>query len=363
MRNRIRRLFALLSAACLLLLSACTAAGGSGYSVVSSDLATGGDGQGAGEEGTVFPLAAGEIVVALSPSRAADVTEEELSALETALIASAASRDIVISGITWRTAVPEKELKEQLADGTIDAALLPEERYRQSEENLFPVALSSANGIRIDPEDSATWYKGNGHAGQADDAALTAHTLILAGPSETGRALAEKVLGGQSLTAEELEEACWCVLEEDSVFGYVLPDGWLNEEYGLHVELLPDLIRADSYLQAFQLLASEKADIIAVPCDLRTEFAERWKSSKYHEDMGRDKSVYEETTVIGVTKGRRFDAVAVSKKGVFGTAAEREPEALREALLTVLRELAATDEGRGLMERAGHTGYAAPEEE
>ena len=361
MRNRIRRLFVLLSAACFLLLSACTSAGGNGYSVVTSDLSTGGDG--AGENGAVFPLATGEIVVALSPSRAVGVTEEELSALEALLIAFAASRDIVISGITWRTAVPEKELKEQLADGTIDAVLLPEERYRQTEENLFPVALSTANGIRIDPADSATWNKGKGHAGQADNAAVTAHTLILAGPSEAGRALAEKVLDGQALTAGELEEAGWCVLAEDSVFGYVMADEWLNENYGLRLELLPELTRADSYLQSFQLLAEEKADIIAVPCDLRMEFAQRWESSTYYEDMARDGSVYEETTVIGVTKGRRFDAVAVSKKGVFGTAAEREPEALRDALLQVLQDLAASEEGRALMERAGHSGYVLPETE
>ncbi|MBR5970728.1 MAG: PhnD/SsuA/transferrin family substrate-binding protein [Lachnospiraceae bacterium] len=362
MRNKSGRAIAALTAACLLLLCAC-GGGGTSSGGTSAGATTQGDTAQTLPDGSeaVFPLQAEEITVALSPGQAAAVTEEELSALSSLLISEAAAQDILISDIRWQTELSEKELKAGLAEGSIDAALLPEERYRQYEADLFAAAFSVAKGIRIDPADAATWNKGNGHAGQADETALTAHGLILAGPSETGRALAKKVLEGQALTAKELEDAVWCVTDEGSVFGYALPDEWLNEGFGLRVELLPQLKTAESYLQSFQLLAAEEADIITVPCDLRMDFAERWKSSRYPEDMAREGSVYEETTVIGVTKGRYFDAVVVSKKGVFGDAADKEPEQFSEAVLRVLQKLPEAEAASALMDRAGHTGYVPAE--
>ncbi|MBR0093024.1 MAG: PhnD/SsuA/transferrin family substrate-binding protein [Lachnospiraceae bacterium] len=299
-----------------------------------------------------------ELRVALVSGNGAVPEEEAWQLLEQRLIEACAGQEIGVSSVRFETGLSNAELVTALSEGSIDIALVPDTVAAQCEDRVLAVAHTTEEGIRIDPADPATWNPAGTHAGEEDRAAVQRHALILAGPSEKGRELADLVLRGQTIALADLEDAVWYVQDGTSDAGFRQPDAWFREQYGQGLELLPELEQAESYLEAFQMLAEEKADVITIPCDLRRTFAERWQSTQYAEDMARERPIFEETTVIGVTNGWYRDTVVLSREGCFAGALSEDPARCGDAVEQILTQLSEDDAVLALMEDAGITGFA-----
>ena len=80
--------------------------------------------------------------------------------------------------------------------------------------------------------------------------------------------------------------------------------------------------------------------------DARRDFENQWTS-----DFGRDKSVWDETNVIGVTQGIYNDTISVSKNDPIMT------DDFKAALQKAFKDIAQTVEGKEVIEIYTHEGY------
>src|SRR5690606_21387725 len=92
--------------------------------------------------------------------------------------------------------------------------------------------------------------------------AIGYRALIIAGPSEKGKELAEKVNNGEELTWEDVNSATWNVMSSSSPAGYIYPALWLQENFGKTITDLEQVVQVDSYGSAFARLAAGQTDIL-----------------------------------------------------------------------------------------------------
>ena len=85
--------------------------------------------------------------------------------------------------------------------------------------------------INKDSENPADWNDGTIEE-NTDDMSTYYRCIILAGPTDKGRELQEKVNNGEELTWDDLNSATWSVLSPTSASGYIYPCLWLQENYG-----------------------------------------------------------------------------------------------------------------------------------
>ena len=135
---------------------------------------------------------------------------------------------------------------------------------------------------------------------------------------------------------------------------------WLMENYdGKKLSDLTNVMPIDSgYGTAFSYAAAESLDVIVCYADGRNDYEASWMLPVDEQDetgkqgLGREKSIWEEMNVIGVTDGIYNDTVAVSKASPFYT-----PELL-EALQNCFINIINTEEGQAIFSVYSHTGYA-----
>ena len=102
--------------------------------------------------------------------------------------------------------------------------------------------------------------------------------LIIAGPSEKGKAIAEKVNNGEELTFEDVDGANWNVMSSSSPAGYIYPALWLQENFDKTITDLAKVVQADSYGSAFARLAAGQTDFLVTYADARRDNEEAWTS-------------------------------------------------------------------------------------
>lgn len=234
---------------------------------------------------------------------------------------------------------------EALSAGSADVGFISGGTYvlYSDECDVLLSALRSAYGK--DSENPADWN--DGIPGEyTGEMATYYRSIILAGPSEKGQALAAKINAGEELTWEELSGATWVVMSASSASGYIYPALWLNERYGKTISDLPNVIQVDSYATSMARLASEQADIAVGFAHLQYKYAGQWTG-----DFGRTASVWEETNVLGVTEGIFNDTVSVSKVSPIMT------EDFRQAFGEAMIEIGETEEGLAIIQTFAHTGY------
>ena len=172
--------------------------------------------------------------------------------------------------------------------------------------------------------------------------------IVLAGPSEKGQALAEKVKNGEEITWEDLDSATWAVLNPTSASGYIYPCLWLMDKYGKTISDLSNVVQSDSHTTSVARLASGQVDVMVSYGHIRIKNAPIWES-----DYGATGPMAEQTAVIGVTDGIYNDMIAYSK-----TSELMQDEAFRKALGESFIEAAETDEGKeifGVFSQIGYT--------
>ena len=200
--------------------------------------------------------------------------------------------------------------------------------------------------INKDSDNPADWNDGTIEE-NTQDMSTYYRCILLAGPSEKGQALLDKVNNGEELTWDDLNSATWSVLSPTSASGYIYPCLWLQEHYGKGISDLDNVVQSDSHTTSVARLASGQVDVMVSYGHIRIKNAPKWES-----DFGGTAPMVEQTGVIGVTEGIYNDMIAYSKSS--DTMADED---FRKALGEAFIEIAETDEGKDIISVFSQVGY------
>ena len=231
---------------------------------------------------------------------------------------------------------------EALTAGTTDVGLIPGGTYVLYEDGADVILTATRDGLTIESDDPKVWNE-NKPTGPSDEQVTFYRALMIAGPSAKGQELAEKVNNGEELTWDDLNSANWAVMGSSSSAGYIYPTLWMQDKYDKSITDLAHAVQSDSYGSSFARLASGQIDVLCVYADGRRDYEDKWQS-----EFGREKSIWDETNVIGVTDPIYNDTVSVR--------ADMDP-AEKEAIANAFIEMAKTDEGKEIISIYSHKGY------
>lgn len=236
---------------------------------------------------------------------------------------------------------------EALSAGTVDVAFIPGGTYVLYHEDGAELLLAATRaGLSKDFEDAKDWNDGKPTEGDSNNQVAYYRSLAIAGPSEIGKKLAEKVNSGQALTWEDVNEATWCHSSPTSSAGYVYPTIWLNDNFGKKISDLAKAVLVNGYTDSMTRLANGQCDVAVGYADMRRDYAEKWTG-----EWNRRASVWEETNVIAVTDGIMNDTISYSKNS------EIMSEDFIKALQEVFIDVAKTEEGKKVIAIYSHEGY------
>lgn len=234
---------------------------------------------------------------------------------------------------------------EALSAGTTDIGLIPGGTYVLYDDGAEVILTATRAGLSIDSDNAKDWN--DNKPTEASDGQVTYYrALIIAGPSEKGQELAEKVNNGEELTYEDVNSASWAVMSSSSPAGYIYPAIWLDENYGKTITDLDNVVQTDSYGSAFARLAEGQIDVMVTYADARRDNEDIWQS-----EFGREGTIWDETNVIGVTPGIYNDTVSVSKNS------EIMDGDLKAAIQQAFINIAETEEGKEVISIYNHEGY------
>ena len=286
-----------------------------------------------------------ELVVYFVPSRDPKEIQSATAPLADMLKEELAKEGFEFKNIRIEVGTSFEAVGEALESGTAHVGFIPGGTYVLY-ENGADVALTATRlGLNHDSDNPADWNKAPTE--NTDKQVAYYRSLVIAGPSEKGQALAKKINNGEKLTAEDVKGATWGVSSNTtSPAGYIYPSLWLQENFGLSLTDLPNKVALDNYATALTQLANGQIDVMVTYADARLDYADKWTS-----EFGRSKSVWEETNVIGVTKPIYNDTISVTKNSSVMT-----PE-LVKALQNAFKNIANTPEGQEVISIYSHKGY------
>ncbi|MDO5400585.1 MAG: phosphate/phosphite/phosphonate ABC transporter substrate-binding protein [Eubacteriales bacterium] len=248
--------------------------------------------------------------------------------------------EVVISVGTTYEAVGEA-----LVAGTADVGVIPGGTYVLYDDGAEVILTATRDGLSKDFDDAKDWNDGKPTEASANQA-VSYRALMIAGPSAKGQELAAKVNAGEELTWEDIDSASWSVMGSSSPAGYIYPCLWMLNRYEKGITDLSNAVQADSYASAFARLASGQIDVLMTYADARRDYAERWNT-----EFSREKSIWEETNVIGVTAPIYNDTISVSKNSPI------MDEALIAALQEAFINIGNTEAGKQVIAIYSHNGY------
>jgi len=234
---------------------------------------------------------------------------------------------------------------EALSAGTADIGLIPGGTYVLYDDGAEVILTATRDALSKNFDSAKDWNDGKATEGTTDQA-TSYRALIIAGPSEKGKALSDKVNKGEALTFEDLDGANWSVMSSSSPAGYIYPSLWLQDNFQKNILNLSHAVQSDSYGSAFARLASGQVDVLCTYADARRDYEEKWKS-----EYGRAGSIWEETGVIGVTPPIFNDTVSVSKTSKI------MDDAFIKAVQNAFINIGNTEEGKKVIAIYSHNGY------
>lgn len=231
---------------------------------------------------------------------------------------------------------------EALTSGTTDIALIPGGTYVLYEDDGAELALTATrDALSVDSENPVDWNAAPTE--YADESATFYRSLLVAGPSEKGQALQDKVDAGEDLTFDELADATWCVQSPSSSAGYLYPTLWLSENFeGKTINDLPNKTEIKGYGEAVARLSAEQCDIAPMYADARMDNQTSWTSKE---------DIFDATGVIGVTAPIYNDTISVSANS--DVYSKDFVKAVQQSFINI----ASTDEGLATVAPYSHTGY------
>ena len=235
---------------------------------------------------------------------------------------------------------------EALSAGSADIGFISGGNYVLFSDDCGVLLTALRYGINKDSDNPADWNDGTIEE-NTQEMSRYYRCILLAGPSERGRALAARVNAGEELSWEELNGATWAVLNPTSASGYIYPSLWLLDRYGKGISDLEHVVQCDSHTTAVARLAAGQADVMVSYGHIRIKNAPLWQS-----EYGGTAPMAEQTDVIGVTQGIYNDMIAYS----FASETMRD-EGFRTALGECFIQLAGTEAGREIFGVFSQVGY------
>ena len=291
------------------------------------------------------------------PSRPAEEIIQTTDGLGDLLIAEMAKHGYEIGSVDISVGDSFEAAGEALSAGSVDLAWLPSGTYIVYSDDVEVILTATRNGLSNDSKNPADW-NGLENKTLRDGPAVTYYKgLIYAGPSEKGQEIAAKVNAGEALTWEDLASCTWGVGKSvTSNAGYSFPTKWLLDNYDKKITDLPNVMQ-DDYAGSFQKLAAELIDITVCYADGRDDYAEQWMTPTNKETAkgpgwGREKEIWEEVNVIGVTDDIYNDTIAITKANP-----EVYNEEFKEAFCKSMEEIVKTEKGQEVIAIYTHTGY------
>jgi phosphonate transport system substrate-binding protein len=234
---------------------------------------------------------------------------------------------------------------EALSSGTADIGFIPGGTYVLYDDGADVILTATRAGLNKDSSNPKDWNDGKPTETTSKQTNYY-RALIIAGPTAKGKELAAKVNSGEKLTYADLASANWSIMSSSSSAGYIYPSLWMQNNFGKSLLDLPHVVQADSYGSSFARLASGQADVVLAYADARMDYANQWTSQ-----FGRTSSIWNETSVIGVTDPIYNDTISVSKKSKIMTPAFKA--ALQKAFIAIAK----TPEGKKVIAIYSHQGY------
>ncbi|UOQ87513.1 PhnD/SsuA/transferrin family substrate-binding protein [Gracilibacillus salinarum] len=234
---------------------------------------------------------------------------------------------------------------EALSAGTTDIGFIPGGTYVLYDDGAEVLLTSTRAGLTNDSDNAKDWND-NKPTEASDEQVTYYRALMIAGPSEKGQELAEKVNSGEELTFEDMDSASWAVMSTSSPAGYIYPALWLKDHFDKTLMDLSNKVSVDSYGSAFARLAAEQIDVMVTYADARRDNADAWQA-----ENNREGTIWDETNVIGVTSGIYNDTISVSKN------ADIMDEDLKAAIQQAFLNIAETEEGKEVISIYNHEGY------
>ena len=292
------------------------------------------------------------------PSKDADVIIAGTANLPELVKAEMAKLGYDIGKVTISVGSNYDATGEAMAAGTIDVGWLPCGTYALYSDDVDVILTATRNGLSNDSTNPADWNGEKNATRKGSSQVPYYRSLIYSTPSEYGKILAEKVNSGKALTWDDLNKANWGVQRTSSSAGYIYPTIWLMKNYG--GKTLQDLAHVtilNNYSDAFSSAAAGSVDIIVCYADGRNDYEASWMLPVNRQDttgkqgLGREKPIWNEMNVIGVTDGIYNDTIAVSKKSAYCTSE------LINALQSCFINIINTTEGQAIFSVYSHIGY------
>ncbi|HLR03958.1 MAG TPA: PhnD/SsuA/transferrin family substrate-binding protein [Virgibacillus sp.] len=287
-----------------------------------------------------------ELTIGFVPSRDPDEIVTATEPLKDLLTEEMKDLGYDIDNVDINVGTNYEAVGEALSAGTTDVGLIPGGTFVLYDDGADAILTATRSGLSNDSDDAIDWNE-NKPTEATDEQVTYYRALAIAGPSEKGQALADKINDGEELSWDELNDASWAVMSSSSSAGYIYPALWLKEEYdGKTLTDLENVAQSDSYGSSFARLAGEQIDVLVTYADGRRDYEDQWE-----DDFDRSESIWDETNVIGVTPEIYNDTISVSKNS------DIMDDDLKEALQKAFINIADTDEGKEVIDIYQHEGY------
>lgn len=242
---------------------------------------------------------------------------------------------------------------EGMDAGTIDVGFLPGGTYAiySVDGNIDVILTATRDGLNKDYDDAKSWNDGLPTLGLENTPVAYYRSLVIAGPSPAGRALADKVNAGTALTWTDVSSVVWCVRSTSSSAGFIYPTLKLMDMFdgkGLSDLVPANRIETPGYGASMANLAAGNCDVGTFYADARRDNYEKWVGTG-EGNFGRTESIWAETDVVLVTEGIFNDTISISKITVDADLAA----ALQQAFINLIN----TPEGLAVFDVYSHKGY------
>lgn len=235
---------------------------------------------------------------------------------------------------------------EALASGSTDIGMVPGGTYVMYKDDGVEAALTATRkGLSKDFDDAKSWNDGKATENTSEEA-TSYRSIIVAGPSEYGKTLSDKINNGQKLTFEDINKANICVQDNTSSSGYLYPAQMTLDLFNKKITDFDSIVTVNGYGDALGRIANGQCDIAPMYGDARMDYVKEWTST-----YGREKSIWEETNVIGVSEPIMNDTVSVSKNSDIMT------DELEAAIQQAFINIGKTPEGKKVIAIYSHEGY------
>lgn len=236
---------------------------------------------------------------------------EALEILKPALIEEYAVEGIEIESVSIDVLTSHNATGEALSSGSAHIGLIGATTYVEYKDEGVEALLAATRAkVSKDSMNPSDWNNQVPTTRDPNTLTSSINAIIVAGPSEKGKAISDNVNRNESIPWEMLSNAQWCISAcTTSSIAYIYPNLWLYENYG---KLFKDLSVAPlqgTFSDAMVSLALNECDVAVGYSFILSDYEKAW-----NEDFKRTENIFKEVNVIGVTRAIQNDIVAVSSE-------------------------------------------------